>query len=700
MEKEIGRTIALIVVALIPPSVGLGSDQFDPLTPRPSGTSHRLNAIVSTTNDFYVAVGAAGTVLTSPNTLDWTCQVSGTTNELKSVAFGQDLFVAVGPDSEGGMSTILTSADAITWTPRASGTGNALRSVAYNPTLGVFVAVGDSTTILSSTNGVDWARRMVPGYTADLTCVAAYAGFTVLSSDHTYLTSPDGKAWTINTWGTFAKLYACGYGVAVGEAGTIVEDGTVRFSGTAEDLLGVAFAPRTYAGPGGALPGRIGVVGRQGLLLTSDDGVVWTQQATEVQSDLRGLTYSNGGFVAVGDDGVILAGFVWVERRPHAGVTNNDPSGVSTNTLSRVVFGNDNFVAVGGSGTLAQGGRGILVTSKDGVEWSKQDLGIKPALTGIAEHSGVFVAVGLEGTILTSTNGVTWSDRSVAATSDFLCVAYGGTAFVAGGRGSNPAPGPNHGPLVARSSDGSEWVVSQSIPAYASDLAFGNGVFVAVGISPNGVGSILSSEDGLAWALQSSPDTRLAAVVFGNGRFVAAGSSQYFVSSDGSNWTASAQVFQNCVGLCSAQHAFVGVRGYVLSAADGPAYLTSSDALEWTSRGASMNLPQEWLPVLDSQFLLRGVAYGRGTFVAVGDGGRICQSAPVPSLLTAGLTADSVQVTLTGSIGRDGQVLASPHLIGSSWETLVSFTNAPFRTNFVDPVPPSSQSRFYKSVSD
>src|SRR5205814_5240562 len=121
--------------------------------------------------------------------------------------------------------------------------------------------------------------------------------------------------------------------------------------------------------------------------------------------------------------------------------------------------------------------------------------------------------------------------------------------------------------LVARSSDGAEWTLSPSIPGIAVDLASGNGVLVGVGIT-DVFGKILTSEDdGLNWANQSSPasgDTRLTAAAFGNGRFVATGSGQYYVSPDGTNWTASGQLSQNCLGLCSAQHGFVGVGGDVL----------------------------------------------------------------------------------------------------------------------------------------
>jgi hypothetical protein len=54
-------------------------------------------------NGLFVAVGTGGTILTSPDGVNWTVQASGG-NHLHSVTYGNGTFVAVG---EGG--TILTS---------------------------------------------------------------------------------------------------------------------------------------------------------------------------------------------------------------------------------------------------------------------------------------------------------------------------------------------------------------------------------------------------------------------------------------------------------------------------------------------------------------------------------------------------------------------------------------------------------------
>jgi hypothetical protein len=52
-----------------------------------------------------------------PGRGDWTERASGTSNWLNGVTYGNGLFVAVGEDG-----TILTSPDGVTWTQRTSGT--------------------------------------------------------------------------------------------------------------------------------------------------------------------------------------------------------------------------------------------------------------------------------------------------------------------------------------------------------------------------------------------------------------------------------------------------------------------------------------------------------------------------------------------------------------------------------------------------
>jgi len=88
-----------------------------------AGSSLALNGITFGANQF-VAVGAAGTVVTSTDGVTWTPQTAIGPGNLSAVAYGTQ-FVAVG---SGG--SVFTSTDGITWTARSSGTGSVLNAVA------------------------------------------------------------------------------------------------------------------------------------------------------------------------------------------------------------------------------------------------------------------------------------------------------------------------------------------------------------------------------------------------------------------------------------------------------------------------------------------------------------------------------------------------------------------------------------------
>jgi len=70
---------------------------------------------------------------------------------LSSPLFGQS-FVSVGNSG-----TILTSSDGISWTKRTSGKWGYLKGVTYRK--GLFVTVGRNGLILNSSDGTTWTER-------------------------------------------------------------------------------------------------------------------------------------------------------------------------------------------------------------------------------------------------------------------------------------------------------------------------------------------------------------------------------------------------------------------------------------------------------------------------------------------------------------------------------------------------------------
>ena len=118
------------------------------------------------------------------------------------------------------------------------------------------------------------------------------------------------------------------------------------------------------------------------------------------------LVRSGGGggrFVAVGGDRTVYSsdGDRW---QPSLSYDLWDLRGVT--------WGNDRFVAVGDNGTIAH--------SKDGSRWRRvRKVATRAELQGVTWGGGRFVAVGSDGTVVQSADGESWqsvSDTGTAAT--------------------------------------------------------------------------------------------------------------------------------------------------------------------------------------------------------------------------------------------------------------------------------------------
>lgn len=171
-----------------------------------SNTSSNLNFVTVGSPSaayLYVAVGASGAIVTSPDGETWTSRTSGTANDLYGVAWSatNSLFVAVG-----NTGTILTSPDGVTWTSRTSGTSNALYAAVEMST--TLVAVGAAGTILSSTNGTSWTSR-TSGTSNALYCVSTNGtAFVAAGQSGTLCYSTNGTTWLNPTSGTSAHLHS------------------------------------------------------------------------------------------------------------------------------------------------------------------------------------------------------------------------------------------------------------------------------------------------------------------------------------------------------------------------------------------------------------------------------------------------------------------------------------------------------------
>ena len=568
-------------------------------------------------NGTFVAVGDEGTILTSPDGTTLTAQDSGTGNDLHGVAYGNGVFVAVG------FWRIQTSPDGVTWTDQTHGITSILRGVAYGN--GKFVAVGWSGAILTSPDGVTWTASQL-GVPSLEEVTYGNGKFVAVGRYGYIMTSPDGLTWTGQSLegsrlygvtygnGTFVTVGGyCNYdayGRLIGCDGTLLTspdgvDWTPQPSGATNVLRGVTYGNGTFIAVGGEYDyGPNGYfLGSAGEILKSSDGVNWATQPSETTNALYGVTYGNGKFFAVGGYQAILIssdGATWTTR-----------SSGSSNFLGGVTYGNGTFVAVAGGrcGSDYDSCAGTILTSQDGRTWTVQSSEAIKSLYGVTYGKEMFIAVGGEGTILTSPDSVTWTAQSSETTNDLNGVTYDNGMFVVVG---------DQGTILT-SPDGVTWT-DHSLKVYDdfASVTYGNGIFVVVG-HQSVTGTVLISPDGVIWTVQLwGTIGPLSEVTYGNGMFVAVGTQYDYAgdvtglllvtSTDGVTWTNRIKTIK---GIKSKPLQGVTYGSGVFIALGGGAILSSPDGLTWTTQMSG---------ITDA---LRGVTYGNvtSTFVAVGYAG-------------------------------------------------------------------------------
>ena len=219
-----------------------------------------LNKIIFANNQFIV-VGSEGIILTSPDGITWTQRTSGINTNLLSITFGNNLFVAVGPNC------ILTSADGITWTNRSSGTITGYNSVCYGNNL--FVAVNMTDRIATSPDGITWTQRTSSGTQKGLKDITFGNDiFVAVGVGGVILTSSDGITWTNRT------------------------------SGIDVDIYGIAYGNNKY------------IAVSNNIILFSFDGIIWICKYIYSNTTLRSVVYGNNKWVMVGDGGKIVNSYI------------------------------------------------------------------------------------------------------------------------------------------------------------------------------------------------------------------------------------------------------------------------------------------------------------------------------------------------------------------------------------------------------
>ena len=283
------------------------------------------------------------------------------TPQLNSVAYNGSSWLAVGS-----AGAIFQQSVSGVWAQSTASSYGDLTGVSYNPFTQTWVAVGTDGIILVATNTVyTVSSRITQSVNIPLTSVSGLqvgmvaslsTGSTGILPGSTIILSINSGASTI----TVSKLV------------TLDEDAELVFN-----------------------------------------NLTWTETDNlGISTTLRGITYANGFFVVVGDNGIIVAS-------TNNGATWNFLTSGVTNSLYNVRYLNNNWYAVGTNGTLLKG----VLRSSGTITWTKVSTNVTDTLYDISLSNNIFVIVGSRGTILNSTNGTNWYRVSTSFTNNLLALA-------------------------------------------------------------------------------------------------------------------------------------------------------------------------------------------------------------------------------------------------------------------------------------
>jgi hypothetical protein len=266
-------------------------------------------------------------------------------------------------------------------------------------------------------------------------------------------------------------------------------------------------------------------------IITSSNGLNWKVQETQDGYGWQQVTYGNGRFVAAG---VNILTDELVSKISVDGITWTLPQPINyefntSMTLSRnlyVTYENGIFIMLYTPVYYME--LTYIFTSKNGVDWCLQ-YNSNSQLYSVAYGNGMFMAVGRGGRIIASLNGVDWHllfnniESSFFSNVNITSIVFGNGAFVAF------TSVINNRRLILTSTNGSIWNIYEGVPLNPNismiALTFGAGVFSIIGLDHTISESVfMVSPDGKNWDTAYNYRTWWASdVTYGNGMFVAVG---------------------------------------------------------------------------------------------------------------------------------------------------------------------------------
>lgn len=403
-----------------------------------------------------------------------TAPTSGQTGVSPTASITSSAFASNGGDTHASSDWQVATSSGFT-TIVAQSTGDATNKTAWvpsglAPSTTYFVRVrhrgasgvvsGYSTGISFTTSaqtGVSWVERSfgangIYGLTYGNGMFVAVGHGPSSSNVGEIFTSPDGINWTKRTVPNTAGVLTCviwtgtrflagGYNNAVTDSAGVILTSTNGITWTQVASTGGAIWSLAYDGVVHLAGGLAGTSSR-GLLMRSTDGSAWTTVSGFPGGHIEDMTYvaSLDLFVAVGytTSGLTSEGGLFTSPD---GATWTRRATPAVGALQCVTWSGTKFV-VGGRRSTGSAGAGAVLTSGDGLNWTSQTFS-SGAMMAVLWSNGQFVGVGnttagtdAAGAAYTSPDGTTWTVRTTGS-GMVQCIATNGTTLVTGGFGTS-----------------------------------------------------------------------------------------------------------------------------------------------------------------------------------------------------------------------------------------------------------------------
>ena len=430
--------------------------------------SKNLNLFVSVGSGDYSSLNR---IMTSTDGINWNLQIATEYNDWSTVIWASEieLFIAM---SKSGNNRIMTSSNGIKWNSRNSNINNDWRQIAWSNDFKIAMAIcnnyGNSKIILSS-DGINW----VPVQTNIKKKITSITWSNTL------------KKFCLLTENTDPYNYLTNWQISAAPIGTIAAGINNSITSQCRSVSWISQLNIFI------------ITGLNGKLLTSIDGNNWTlQTVSNINLNINSVTYSPdlNLLVAVGDGSSTTP----CVMTSNDGITWTNRTGISALNWIKVTWGNGLFVAIAQNATTSN----TIMTSSNGILWTNRSVPVAGEWWNVKwiNELNIFLAIGTSGArLMTSPNGIDWTIRIAAEENNWKDFAWSPTlnllVAVANSVVSNGSP-------IMTSSDGIIWT-SQTAPVtnlYSVIWAHELNLFVAMSFN-NNPSSYLYSNNGKNWQI-------------------------------------------------------------------------------------------------------------------------------------------------------------------------------------------------------